>query len=244
MRGAFDDERETRQQKPSNDTEFTLGAGTLLLLFGGLVVVCTICFGLGYIYGSRRASTQAAGPQASAITGLQANGSQQKPSATAQVPAPVQPAPQTDDSSQPVAGNPPQTTTAVAVPVSAVQTPAQPVAQPQVRPALAVTAPVPQSAPSSLPRLPANTPQPQAGPAVAQPTQPQPTLWVQIAAVSHDEDAAVLTEALKKRGYSVTNRRQSDNLIHVRIGPFNSRDEANQWRTKLLDDGYNAEVQQ
>jgi cell division septation protein DedD len=68
-------------------------------------------------------------------------------------------------------------------------------------------------------------------------------LWVQVAAVSHIEDAQVLTTALRKRGYVVTPRRESDNLIHVRIGPFNTRDEANRWSMKLLDDGYNAEVQ-
>jgi cell division septation protein DedD len=69
-------------------------------------------------------------------------------------------------------------------------------------------------------------------------------LWVQVAAVSHVEDAQVLTTALRKRGYTVTPRREFDNLIHVRIGPFSTSDEANRWRVKLLDDGYNAEIQQ
>jgi cell division septation protein DedD len=68
-------------------------------------------------------------------------------------------------------------------------------------------------------------------------------VWVQIAAVSHVEDAQVLTTALRKRGYNVTPRREADNLIHVRIGPFSTRDEANRWRAKLLDDGYNAEIE-
>ena len=67
---------------------------------------------------------------------------------------------------------------------------------------------------------------------------------VQIAAVAHPEDADVLVAALRKRGYSVTAMREpADGLIHVRIGPFSSRDEANRWRDKLLGDGYNAEVQ-
>ena len=44
---------------------------------------------------------------------------------------------------------------------------------------------------------------------------------VQIAAVSNPEDASVLTNALRKRGYTVTARREpADGLIHVRIGPF------------------------
>ena len=29
-------------------------------------------------------------------------------------------------------------------------------------------------------------------------------------------------------------------MIHVRSGPFTSKDEADKWRTKLLSDGYNA----
>jgi cell division septation protein DedD len=67
---------------------------------------------------------------------------------------------------------------------------------------------------------------------------------VQIAAVTNQEDADVLVNALRKRGYAVTTRREStDGMIHVRIGPFSSRDEADKWRQKLLNDGYNAIVQ-
>ena len=67
---------------------------------------------------------------------------------------------------------------------------------------------------------------------------------VQIAAVSQPEDAEVLVNALRKRGYAVSARREAtDSLIHVRIGPFASRDEANLWRQRLLNDGYNAIVQ-
>ena len=67
---------------------------------------------------------------------------------------------------------------------------------------------------------------------------------VQIAAVSHQEDADVLIGALRRHGYAVNAQRDPvDRLIHVRIGPFNNRDEANRWRTKLLDDGYNAMIQ-
>jgi cell division septation protein DedD len=67
---------------------------------------------------------------------------------------------------------------------------------------------------------------------------------VQIATLSHEEDANVLVGALRRHGYAVSARRDSgDNLIHVRIGPFYSRDEANRWRQKLLNDGYNAMIQ-
>ena len=106
------------------------------------------------------------------------------------------------------------------------------------------------SQPQVKPALPAqeNSPQPVAGhsgnlavgPAITPAGQPM----VQIAAVSQPEDAEVLVNALRKRGYAVSARREAiDHLIHVRIGPFASRDEANLWRQRLLNDGYNAIVQ-
>ena len=82
--------------------------------------------------------------------------------------------------------------------------------------------------------------------AAVRPALPDPAaaLMVQIAAVSHQEDADVLAGALRKRGYAVNaGRDRTDNLIHVRIGPFTSRSDANAARQKLLNDGYNAVVQ-
>ena len=60
---------------------------------------------------------------------------------------------------------------------------------------------------------------------------------VQIAAVSHFEDANVLVNALRKRGYAVTARRMPDGLIHVRIGPFATHEEASRVCTRLLETG-------
>jgi cell division septation protein DedD len=66
---------------------------------------------------------------------------------------------------------------------------------------------------------------------------------VQIAAVSHPEDANVLMGALRKRGYAVVSRRDpADNLIHVQVGPFANRNDAVAMSRKLLGDGYNAQV--
>lgn len=210
MRGVFDEELEMPRTR--RDAELTLGNGTLLLLFFGLVLVCGLCFGLGYSVGHRSAS-QAANPQPAAEAGapLPASGAAAKPSATAQ-PVVQQPA------------------TAVVAPDSA--TPgasnqaATPSNQPQVRPAL----PVPQ----------AGQPAASSGRSVQVSATP---LTVQVAAVSHQEDADVLVGALRKRNYEVNARREGDGLIHVRIGPFRSRDDANRWRMKLLNDGYNAIVQ-
>ena len=67
---------------------------------------------------------------------------------------------------------------------------------------------------------------------------------MQIAAVSHSEDANVLVNALRRRGYSVSVRRDPlDNLLHVQVGPFSNRNDANAMKMKLLNDGYNAIVE-
>ena len=70
-------------------------------------------------------------------------------------------------------------------------------------------------------------------------------IMVQIASVSHAEDADVLVGALRKRGYAVSSRRDpADGLLHVEVGPFANRTDAYAARQKLLNDGYNAIVQQ
>ena len=64
---------------------------------------------------------------------------------------------------------------------------------------------------------------------------------VQIAAVSHQEDADLLLSALKKRGYAVFIRQEpQDHLIHIQTGPFATRKDAEIVRQHLLTDGYNA----
>jgi cell division protein FtsN len=76
--------------------------------------------------------------------------------------------------------------------------------------------------------------------------QPAATLalMVQIATLANQEDADVLVEALRRKGYAVAAQRDlADAMVHVRVGPFASREVANQWRQKLLNDGYNAVVQ-
>jgi DedD protein len=245
MRGAFDDRDYLEQRKSSGDAEITLGAGTMLLLTAGLAVVCGVCFGAGYMVGHRGTPQQAAAAQQidGARTNTQASSMQQKPSATAQaaVPAPIQPAAQSDNATQQAPSEPSQSS-AVTVPVPSTPSVVPPAGQPQVRPAL----PAPSQPAPAFPSHPAYTPAQQQAqlPVRSASIPPTVALWVQIAAVTHVEDAQVLTTALRKRGYTVTPRREADNLIHVRIGPFSTRDDANRWRAKLLDDGYNAEIQQ
>ena len=241
MRGAFDDEDIFDRQPSSGDAEFTLGAGTLLLLVVGLMVLCGVCFGAGYIMGHRGAASNTEAKQSGEAPVTQPGNGQSKPSATSQpAPAASQPAPN-DSAGQAPVSDTSQPTQAVTIPVSPSQGSPTEAGQPQVRPALPFGTATPQPV-NPYPSHPAGTgPQPQVRAATP---PPGVQLWVQIAAVSRIEDAQVLTRALQKRGYGVTPRRESDNLIHVRIGPFSSRDEATRWRSKLLDDGYNAEIQQ
>jgi DedD protein len=231
------DEDEPEVEEPRRDAEVTLSWGALAGIGLGLLAICGLCFGLGYIAGHRGSASGSAGSAATASSSpssapdqepLQGSGSVPKPSASAQAAVPP-PAPVNSGVAQ-TAGNGGESAAAVA-PSSGPGAQSGPqINQSQVRPALEGGASEPgQTGPGSnvRPALPS------AG-----------TLMVQVAAVRNVEDASVLTNALRKRGYPVSEQREAgDGLIHVRVGPFASQAEANQWRVKLLDDGYNAIVQ-
>jgi DedD protein len=233
MRGVFDD-REFQRAETRRETELTLGPTTLLLIFFGLVLLCGLCFGLGYATGHRGThETFAALAPANARQGTApADSGQLKPSADAQAGGGAQQPDSAGDQQEPADSS---TTD------SSEQSSAAPAADgssnglPQVKPAFGsapIQAQAGQPAASAV------------GPALGAPAEPAGSLIVQIAAVSRQEDADVLMSALRKRGYAVAQRREPlDGLIHVRIGPFKTRDEAETWRLKLLNDGYNAVVQ-
>jgi cell division septation protein DedD len=64
---------------------------------------------------------------------------------------------------------------------------------------------------------------------------------VQVAAVTHQEDANVLVSALRQHGYSVSvHNEPQDKLLHIQVGPFATRETAKAMRAKLQADGYNA----
>jgi DedD protein len=241
MGGYFDEEEEPEAEKPRPEREVILSTGALVGLVVALLLVCGLCFAGGYVVGhhaTERSAAANAPTPAPDQEPLQANDSIPKPSASEQTPAP---APQADDSptnpepGSPAAGENPTTTT---------QSPGN--SEPGGAPTGSPAAKTPASTPPVQPATPAarNTPPTQATPTVHT-ALPAATQWmVQIAAVANAEDANVLVVALRNHGYSVTAAREpADGLIHVRIGPFSSRDEANRWRDKLLGDGYNAVVQ-
>jgi cell division septation protein DedD len=233
MRGVFDD-REVQQAETRPDTELTLGSTTLLLIFFGLVLLCGLCFGLGYATGHRgtQETLTALPPGNSGRATSPADSGLPKPSADAQ-PGGAAPQPgAVADQQEPVDSTATDAGT---------QSSAAPAADgssnglPQVKPAFG-SPPIPAQA--GLPAASA------VGPALGSAPLPEGSLMVQIAAVSRQEDANVLMSALRNRGYAVAAQREPlDGLIHVRIGPFKTRDEAEKWRIKLLNDGYNAVVQ-
>jgi cell division septation protein DedD len=218
MKGAF--EAGNIDQSASRDTELTLSSTTLLLIFFGLVLLCGLCFGLGYATGRRGTQdTAAALPPASGQTANPESG-------RAKPPANAAAAQGNTAGRQGMAGGETQSS-----PVADGGSGSGPV---QVKPALGPAESPAQTVPEATQTV---------APALASGTAPG-ALMVQVAAVSQQEDADVLMSALRRRGYAVGGRREPlDGLIHVRIGPFKTRAEADQWRQKLLNDGYNAIVQ-
>lgn len=196
-----------------HDPELTLSTTTLIAIFFGLVLLCSLCFGLGYTVGHRSSTAPVAATAPPAVTTTPDAETLPKPAPTA-----------TDNVPQPA--TPPVADTSAATPAPVTNTaPAEPVTHPA---------------------LPQQTSPGKATPAAvnnSRATASQP-LMVQIAIVSHQEDADVLVGALRKHGYTANAQRDlSDDMLHVRIGPFTSRDDANTLRQKLLNDGFNAVVQ-
>ena len=76
-------------------------------------------------------------------------------------------------------------------------------------------------------------------------TEPHPVsngqYFLQVAAVTKQEDAEALVSALKKKDYAVfaTNSVPTDKLFHVQIGPFSSQKDVEGLRAKLVAAGYN-----
>jgi cell division septation protein DedD len=225
MRGVFE-EREFEQAEAQSETELTLGSTSLLLIAFGLALLCGLCFGVGYAAGHRGAESSVASlPSPDVSAAPDPGNGPAKPSADAQpAPAVTSTAAEPDDQ--------PSSPSSVPPPVQQNQE-SSPSAtgSDQVKPAL--TAAITNLSPG----LPAASAAARALPSAG-------SIMVQIAAVSQAEDAEVLMSALRKHGYAVGARREPlDGLIHVRIGPFKSDDEAEKSRQKLLSDGYNAIVQ-
>ncbi|SRR5216684_4956659 len=63
---------------------------------------------------------------------------------------------------------------------------------------------------------------------------------VQVAAVSKQEDAESLVDALKKKQYPASaSTASTDKFFHVQVGPFSDIKDAEAMRARLISDGYN-----
>jgi cell division septation protein DedD len=226
----------------ARDKELTLGPAALIAMALGLCTICVLCFLWGYSFGHRGLAQGAASlATASGPSAAQMLSGQSKPAPNQSSMQPrvdesaASPATSSNDpeASAPPASAPPASTSPAPVkasyPDAAPPTPAAAAAS-VVKTALPAQPPAAQSAET-------------AGP--VQSALGQGVAWmVQIAAVSHTEDADVLVSALRKRGYVVSSRRDpADNLLHVQVGPFATHADASAMRQRLLSDGYNAIIE-
>jgi DedD protein len=206
----IDDGPQHRSAYNQPSRELTLSTPAILGIFFGLALLCAVFFGFGYNMGSK--SHQAPIVAGNTTTSPSpTNFDTFKPAPGS--PAAVQPAPAVSEPSA----------TTDTTPDTSAATPAQPapvVRTPSAAPAAAPTRPEASATPASETGL---------------------TFIVQIAAVSHQEDADLLVAALKRKGYSVAARTEpQDKLIHIQVGPFANKKDAEAMRQRLLADGYNA----
>jgi DedD protein len=227
------------REEDDDGAEITLGTRSLLGIFFGLVLICSIFFGLGYSVGrgsTAKAILATAGTDTPAAV---PNASLGKPSPqqalTTAPPDPTAEAtPASDTPADTAPALEPAATQTGAASASALGSGASRGAP--------VSAPAATVKPAGFPsEVPGAVNPPIVRPAVA--TAVPSGIMVQVAAISVPQDADILVDALKKRGYTAVIRNEpQDKLLHVQLGPFASRAEAGAIRTKLLADGYNAVV--
>jgi DedD protein len=216
-------ESEFKVVNQGNDKEVTLGPLMLTVLGVGLFGLCCICFLAGYAVGRRSTPSNP-----SSTTGSSSGRS--AADILAQAAQAVHPS--AAGSPAPATRTQPAEPTATLSRTAAAQEPAPP---PPVAKLPAPQPPAPQPA----------TAQPAAVHAALPQFTSQADSWVvQVAAVENSTDADVLVSALRRRGYSVSaHHNAGDNLIHVQVGPFATHTDADSMRQRLLNDGYNANIE-
>jgi DedD protein len=195
----------------SQDTEITLGTGKLLVLFFGLVGICALFFALGYSLG--RKSEPSITTASAAIT------------------------------PQPTSSTGKASSGSAAAPMTFYKSVEQRDASPELTPGEAKTdAKTDPKADAKTDAAGANGSAAQTTAAnAADPATTLPTAayFVQVAAVSKQEDADALVDALKKKQYpAFVAPLAADKLCRVQVGPFSDIKEAEGMRAKLIADGY------
>jgi DedD protein len=218
---------------PTREREISLGATTILGIFLLLALVCAVFFGFGYSMGRRSSLSATPAPDSASAAVKTTGATKPTPGLTPSSSLSVDAA-ETSSSDDTASAGPqlPQPTQppADAPPSQKSQDATAPVARP--------VADSPQVSPPAVSKA---IPQPALRPAAA--AAPGVPALVQVAAVSHQEDADMLLNALKRRGYDVIIRHEpQDKLLHIQLGPFPTRKDADAMRQRLLADGYNAIV--
>jgi len=208
------------------DREITLGTTMILLIFFALAVYGAALFGFGYSLGSKHS-----GESAGAVAAQPASSA----SFSTVKPSPGSPV------GTPSAEKPPAAGATVTIPYTA-PAPVKPDSLPSASAKAAVeTADAEDTRNKAVPvATPIATP-------AGTPPAPVPVagfgnVVVQVAAVSHQEDADLIASTLKRRGYVVNIKTEADKLLHVQVGPFSTRKDAEVMKAKLLADGFNAYI--
>ena len=203
------------------DTEITLGTGRMLAIFFTFVLVCAFFFSIGFSLGRR---TTIAGVGTLGIPHPGTPATVVRPSA-AKNDAP-QPTPQSGDFSFYKAVGEKNADAALAPKDSKT-------------PAVAATTPTSTTATSPSATSTADPSKPATDAATA--AASSAGYYVQVAAVSRQEDAESLVEALKKKQYPAfsANNPTADKFYHVQVGPYPELKDAEAMRARLIGDGYN-----
>jgi DedD protein len=211
------------------DTEITLGTGKLLGLFFGLVAVCGLFFGLGFMLGKSSAPSGASLVSENAPAGL-ATSNTAKPSSAHPLEVKAQ------------QGDCPQGQNCTPTPEMSFYKSDEQSSATSSSAAKDAAAPLVQSAaPTPVSQIkPLGDAKTIIQPEVTKSLVPGTGYMVQIAAVSKQQDAEALVGALRKKSYPVfVTNPPGDALFHVQIGPFSDVKEAEAMRSKLQGDGYN-----
>jgi cell division septation protein DedD len=202
--------------KSQQDTEITLGTGHMLAIFFILVLVCAFFFATGFSLGRRTAVAGVVNPIGSSA-GI---------SATA-----VRPSPAKTDASQPQSADF-SFYKAVGEKNADAALPAKNSKEPSAAAASNAATPAADSSASATPKTAADA---------ASETPGAVGYYVQVAAVTRQEDAEALVDALKKKQYPAftANNTAGDKFYHVQVGPYSEVKDAEAMRARLISDGYN-----
>jgi DedD protein len=214
---------ERRADPNRADREISLSTASILGIFFGLALVCACFFGFGYTMGHNSARTAGLAVAAS-VPASGATVSTAKPAAGSFVSRPAGPAarPAADaTAAESSESGPPQTAT---------------VSLPSANSKSAVLLSDRMIAGDKTLVTPASA-------AVVGSALPAGSYMVQVAAVSSQDVADILLGSLKKKGYTVAvHHEEQDKLLHVQIGPFPDRKDAEAMQKRVMADGFNAIV--